>query len=589
MSSPRSVISSAKWIAICTLLSRVAGMARDMALIQVFGAARVLDAFNYAFQIPNLFRRLFAEGAMSAVFVPVFSSTLEREGPQGAWALLGRTLALLTSVLVAVVVVLELVVLAVWLFVPLPDVARADAAGQPAARALLLALTAIMLPFMITICILALLSSILNVLGSFVPAALAPLVLNVGMIAGILLLGPALSRTRPEVQIFGVALSVLAGGALQLALLVPALRRRRVRVGWRFDPRHPTVRRMLALMAPVVLGQGVLLIGVFLDTQICWLLTHVKGEPATGRLFGLTFAYPLREGALSVLSVVQRLYQFPLGVLAISLAVAALPTFSRLAARGDWAAWSAEVRSSLRLVLFAGLIAGAMMALLAEPIVRLLFEYRRFDSADTGRAARVLACYGAGMWAFCVQHIVLRGYYSVGDVRTPLKISCVLLPLNLLLSFVLVWLEPVREAAFGLSAALTGSLNVIVGLALLERRTGARLVDRSVVTAGVRMLVAAALSVALVWVVRPWVFGSAACSQLVATVGAWVGGGEAGAGASALGLEVARRCIDAGGSLLTGLAAYFAVARILGLQEPGLVLARWAARGPARRTVAAAD
>jgi putative peptidoglycan lipid II flippase len=540
MSDHPPVLSSAKLIAVCTLVSRVTGLIRDMLLVHAFGLTWALDAFNYAFQFPNLFRRLFGEGALAAVFVPTFTRTLETEGRPSAWKLLARTLALLTLVILVVIVAIEGIVLAIWLIAPTGP-----------ARQLILALTGLMLPFMLTICVVALFSSILNCVGSFVPAALTPVVLNLVMIGGIVWLGPAIGGSDPQKQIFGVAISVLVAGVLQLALLVPVLRGHGVALGWSPRWRDPHVREMSHKMLPVLFGQGVLLLGTFLDAQICALLTHVKDGPLTANWFGASFAYPLSEGALSAITVAQRLYQFPLGVLGISLAVAALPTFSRLATRQDWVGWTAEVAHSLRLALFVGLLTGGLMVVLAGPIVQLLFEYRNFDAADTARAARVLKFYGLGMWAFCVQHIVLRAFYSVGDVRTPVKISCVLVPVNLAMSLVLIWFEGIREAAFAISTSTTSTLAVIVGLVLLRRESGTGPVDRVAVWAAVRMLGAALVSaVVVMWLRRLWITGLS----------------------EAIELTVLRRAIDTLGALLLGSGVYLALSALMRLPETRLLL-----------------
>jgi putative peptidoglycan lipid II flippase len=544
MPEHRPVISSATRIGICTLTSRLTGLIRDMLLVHTFGAGWVLDSFFYGFQVPNLFRRLFGEGALAAVFVPAFTHTLETEGRPSAWRLLARTLALLTVAIVLVVLVIEAIVLVIWLMNPGDE-----------ARRLILGLTALMLPFMLTICLIALLSSILNCVGSFVPAAIAPIILNLVMIAALAWFRPTIDPGRGiddrATQVFGVAASVLVAGVLQILFLLPVLRRYGVGLGWRFDLRDPRLKKMLAAAGPVVLGQGVLALGVFIDAQICTLLTHVQGDLETRSLFGLSFTYPLQEGALSAITVAQRLYQFPLGVFGISLAVAALPTFSRLATRKDWAGWTGEVGRSLRLAVFAGLLAGCMMILLAEPIVRLLFEYGEFGPGATTRAARVLACYGFGMWAFCAHHIVLRGFYSVGDVRTPLRISCFLVPANVALSLVLVWSDVVREAAFGIATSTTSALAVIVGTVLLQRRTLARLVDRPLLTAMGKMVLAALLAVIVVAALRPL----------------WT----AEPGPMALPLIV-HRAIDALGSLALGSAVYLASAWALRLSEVRLLL-----------------
>lgn len=540
MSEHRPVLSSAKLIAGCTLTSRVTGLIRDMLLVHTFGATWALDAFFYGFQFPNLFRRLFGEGALAAVFVPTFTRTLETEGRPSAWKLLARTLALLSVTIVVVILVIEAILLAIWLLSP-----------GGTARQIILAVTALMLPFMLTICVVALFSSILNCVGSFVPAALTPVVLNLVMIAGIVWLAPAIGGDDPQRQIFGVAISVLVAGGLQLVLLTPVLRGHGVALGWSLQPRDPHVREMSRKMMPVLFGQGVLVFGIFLDAQICALLTHVESGSATGTLFGLSFAYPLKEGALSALTVAQRLYQFPLGVLGISLAVAALPTFSRLATHADWPGWTREVTRSLRLAVFVGLLTGGLMVVLAEPIVQLLFEYRKFDPTATARAARVLMFYGFGMWAFCVQHIVLRGFYSVGDVRTPVKISCVFVPVNLVISLVLIWFDNVREAAFAISTSITSTLTVVVGMVLLQRRSGARLAGGATARAAAKMLGAALVSVlATSWLRQQW---------LPALT-------------SAIETTVLRRAVDTLGALALGCVLFLALGALLGLPEPRLLL-----------------
>ncbi|MEP0846258.1 MAG: murein biosynthesis integral membrane protein MurJ [Phycisphaerae bacterium] len=541
MSGSRHVITSAKLIAVCTLVSRVTGMLRDMLLLHLFGLTWVADAFNYGFQFPNLFRRLFGEGALAAVFVPRFTNTLESEGKESAWRLLARTRALLVTVLIGLVVALELVLLCVWLATPRDDAARAQDTF------LLLALTAVMLPFVLSVCVTALLGSILNCLGSFVPAALAPIVLNVGMIAAIWA-APA-SASREQAALI-VALSVPLAGLFQLGLLAPALRAHGVRLGWELNTRDEHVRRMIALMGPVAIGQGALLLSTFLDVQVCALLTQVSPDAPRGSFLGLTFDYPLKAGALSAVSVAQRLYQFPLGVLVISLATAALPAFSRLAVRAEWPAWAEEVRRTFRVATLEGVLAGAMMLVLAEPIVRLLFEYGNFMPADTSRAAYVLQWYGAGMWAFCVQHIVQRGFYSVGDVRTPVYISCTLLPINFFLSLFLLWIDGIREAAFAISSSLTSALSVVIGLACLRRHARAPLLDAATIRTLVRIVFAAIVAAAAVHALR------AGCRFLPPE----------------LTTSLAGRAIETLGGLAVGTATYAGAAWLFGVREVDLLL-----------------
>lgn len=544
----RPVVRAAKLIALCTLASRVTGLLRDMLVLHRFGQSWVADAFWYAFQFPNLFRRLFGEGALAAVFVPFFTRTLEGEGKPAAWELLARTLTLLTAVLAALAVLIELVVLAIWVLATPADPALADA------RSLLLSLTAIMLPFMVSICVLALLSSILNCVGSFVPAALAPIALNVLMI-GALLGSPYVVGGDERSTVHLLAWSVIIAGVVQLAILLPALRRAGVPIRVRWGMQDARVREMLVMLAPALVGQGALLIGTFLDTQMCVLLTSV-GERTSFTLAGATLEYPLREGALTAVNAAARLYQFPLGVLVVSLATAALPAFSRMAARQQWAQWADEVRQMLRLALFEGLLAGALMIVLATPIVRMLFEYGEFDALATQRSARVLAWYGLAMWAFCAQHIVMRAFYSLGDAKTPMRIAVALIPLNLAISFALVWVDSVRESAFAISSAITSSMSVGVGLALLARRKQVALLDAVFCGAALRMLIVAGTSAGAVYVAHAWVLGRAA---------SWMQG-------------VPGRMLETFGLLTFGVGVYLGLAAILGLPEVRMLLRSGARR-----------
>jgi putative peptidoglycan lipid II flippase len=486
---------SAKLIAFCTLISRVTGLVRDITINHFYGQNWVQDAFNYGFQIPNLFRRLFGEGALSAIFIPVFTETLDRKGKPEGWVLLGRVAGLLVLVLCGATIFLELGVLAIWHFHP----------GGPM-RTLQLGLTAVMMPFMISICMLALLSSILNCLHHFTAPALMPIVLNVMNIIGVLFIGPLFGEAL-EKQIYGVAISVLAASVLQIVLILPVLRAHGVKVPWSLEHRHPEVRRIARMFLPVVLGQGVLLFSVYFDAQICTSLTRGPQDGPTFSIGGHAVHYPLAEGALSAVTNAQRLYQFPLGVLAISLATAVFPMFSLYASREDYAGLRETLGQSIRVAIFEGLPSGIMMILLAEPIVALLFQHGRFGPDATARAAWVLKWYGLGMPAFCAQHILLRGFYSLKDTLTPMWIGCSLVVINMALSLSLVWHPAIREAAFGISTSTTATMHVLVSVWLLRRRMRGRIGARAIVKASFKMLVAGALAGAMAWWLARWTAG----------------------------------------------------------------------------------
>jgi len=483
MARTKGMLGSAKVVMGFTLLSRITGLVRDSALAAVFGVGFVADAFNYGFMIPNLFRRLFGEGALSAVFVPVFMQSLDRDGRESAWELAGRVFSLLVVVLVGLAVVVEAVVLVVYMLRPGP---------------LVYSLTAIMLPFMIGICLVALFSSLLNCLNHFAAPAFVPVILNLCMIAGIYLIGPAFGDAL-ELRIYGVAVAVLAASAVQLLFLWPVLRRRGVRLKWSLTLGDPRLRRIMRLLLPMSVASGALLISAWLDGQVCLMMTAGQGDRATFHFLVREVAYPLQEGAWTAVCYARRLHQFPLGVLAISLATAAFPLFSRHAARGRTDELGDAVSGAVRIALFEGIPVGVLMIVLAEPIISLIFERYQFTHAATLRTARVLICFGLGMWAFCTHHIVLRGFYSLQDQLTPLKIGASLVVVNLALNLVLIWHPGLREAAFALSSSVTSSVAVVVGLWLLSRRMGRGLNLRRIGASLTRIALASTVAGVAAW------------------------------------------------------------------------------------------
>lgn len=533
-------LRSAKLIALCTLLSRVTGLARDIVLNHVYGQRWVQDAFNYGFLIPNLLRRLFGEGALSAVFIPVFTETLDRRGRDAAWTLLGRVTGLMVAILVVLTILLEGVVLALWYFQPMTPM-----------RTLQLALTGVMLPFMIGICVLALFSAILNCLNHFTVPALLPIVLNLLNITGVLVVGPMLGDLLEE-QIYGVALSVLAAGVVQLLIIIPVLKRHGVEFRLSLRTDDPDVRRISRMFLPVLIGQGVLLFSVFFDAQICTMLTRAPGAEPTFRLLGRAIEYPLVEGALSAVNNAQRLYQFPLGVLAISLATAVFPLFSLYAARQDLAGLRETLGQSMRVAIFEGVPAAVVLVVLAEPIVALLFEHGRFGPGATARAAWVLQWYAVGVPAFCCQHILLRGFYSLKDTLTPMWIGAGLVVVNIAISMTLVWQPSIREAAFGISTAITSALHVAISVWLLRRRLQGRIGARRIAASTVRVL----LGGAAVWLVA---------TSMLAWSREWP--------LDALGLTGARS-VQVFVPIVAAAIAYLGLTILLRSEEPYLLLGR---------------
>ncbi len=438
-----------------TLASRVLGMVRDMATTSLFGAGTTLDALVVAFRIPNLFRRLFGEGAFAAGYLPVIATRFV-EDRHAAWQLFTVTLAWLSVVLAGIVVVAELSCGLIWLV----------AGGEPATD-LLLGLAAVMLPYLFFICLLAQLAATLQALGHFTMPALAPALLNVCWLIGVWIIAPALGANERQ-QVYLVALCVLVSGPLQIAPLVPALRRHGARLDYNWSQNTAALRRILTATGPMMLGLAVTQINTLMDSLLAWLLAY---DPATAE--GRTIDWlggaerPFDVGAASVVYIGERLYQFPLGILGLAVATAIFPLLSRHAARRDWESLSDDLTLGARLTLFLGLPASVGLMIMAEPITRLLFERGAFTGEATARTSQVIVAYGVGVWAFCASPVIVRGYYALGDHRTPVRVGCLMLVVNLILNLMLVW--PLAEAGLALATSLTGIAQVVMLAGLFSR------------------------------------------------------------------------------------------------------------------------
>ena len=484
----------AKLVAAITMLSRVFGMVRDMAIASL-GASRLTDAFQMAFAVPNLFRRLFGEGALSAAFVPVFTETYEHGGLDRARRLLANALGVLGAVLAALAAII-IAALAAW---------QAFRPG-PADRQLMLTLIQLMMPFMVTVCLLALGAAALNCRGHFAYPAVAPIVLNVAIIVTVWLLAPAL-RGNLSGRLRIVALAVTAAGVLQLAGVLWLLRRSGFAIRPRLRPLQPGIGRMLRIMAPVLVGIGFLQIASFFDYVAAWVLTATEHSP-TLSMFGRQVARPLESGVLVRVAMAQRMYQLPLGVLATSLGVAVFPLLSRYAARGDKPALRDSLNRALRLAFMEGLATGVGLLLLAEPVMRLIFVRGNFTGEDAARSADILRMYVLGMWAFCGYQVVTRAFYALKDPKTPMKVSCAMAGLYMIVVLTLVWIPGVGPRAFGLAAAFTFSLNVLILGAILRRRLG-RLGGRKLAVSVARSAVACAVMAGAVLALKWWLTGQA--------------------------------------------------------------------------------
>jgi putative peptidoglycan lipid II flippase len=471
------LFSGLRIVALATLASRVLGMFREIASARLFGVGPVWDAFSFAFLIPNLARRLFGEGALSAAFLPVFARQLEADpdgDPQSAWQLASAVFSLLAVVLTGIVLAGEVLLWGLsWAL-----------AGHAETR-LLLGLTAVMLPYSLLICLAAQVTAVLHALGNFRWPALVPVVLNVCWIASIWLVDPLFEPDRVA-QIYALAACIVAAGVLQLALQWPSLRK----LGFRFDRRwhavRPAVGQIARAMLPVTLGLSITQINTVLDRLIAWtLMAPAQGAWALPLPFGL--AYPLQPGAVSALYFGERVYQFPLGVFGVALGTVLFPLLSRHAARGELDKVRDDLSLGLRLVIAIGLPASAGLVLIAEPLTRLVYQHGDFTALDTARVAPVLVAYGAGVWAYCAIPILYRGFYAVGERTIPVQVGLIAVALDLALNSTLIW--PWGERGLAASTAISAAVQVALLAWMIQRRVG-RLDGRRLCATGGKALFA---------------------------------------------------------------------------------------------------
>lgn len=470
-----------------TLLSRVLGLCRECMLGYYFGAEPILSSFRLAYQIPNLARRLFGEGALSAAFIPVFVECLHQHGRERARHLAGSVLTLLVITLVALTAALEAgVALA---YVTRPGVT--------------LALTAILLPYMVLICTTAFFGGILNGLRHFAAPAASPLVLNLAII-GSAWVGGSLASLPPDRLVYLIAVGIIGAGVAQLALQVWAGRRLQFRPIINRQWKDPYVRRIGGLMLPMALGLSVVQINTFMDSVIAFALVP------DGR-------------GLAILGYAQYLYQLPVGVVGVALATAVFPVLASLSATGDRSEFSRVVERGLRTTLFVSLPAVVGLVCIASPLVRGLYERGEFRADATARVARALTWYSLGVWCYCGQHILVRTFYALKESKTPAQVAAGMILLNLALNLVLV----LRMGEAGV--ALATAISATVQFALLVRKLHPHLHEprwRHVAGGAVRMAAASALMGAAIAALRTYGgLGTTWAARPILEVAVIVGGG----------------------------------------------------------------
>ncbi|MEA3486232.1 MAG: murein biosynthesis integral membrane protein MurJ [Thermodesulfobacteriota bacterium] len=431
-------VVKATWVVgLATLLSRVFGFIRDMVIAGFFGAGLATDAFFVAFRIPNLLRRLFAEGSLTIAFIPVFTGYLKRSKKQ-AIELAGIAFTLLSIILVLVSV--AGILLSPWIV----RIMAPGFADVPDKYALTVFLTRLMFPYIFFISLVALCMGILNSFRHFAAPALAPVILNICMIAAAFLLKDCF-----EEPVISLAVGVIVGGVLQLAMQFPFLLKVGVRLKPNFHFNHPGMKRIGVLMLPAVFGAAVYQASIFINTIL---------------------ASFLPGGSVSYLYYADRVVQLPLGVFAMAVGTASLPSFAEQVTEGNYEELKNTISFSLRLILFVTIPAMVALIVLRVPIISVLFQRGQFDVASTVFTAQALLYYAVGLWAFSCIRVVVSAFYAMQDTRTPVKIAVAALLVNVIMSIILMF--PMKHAGLALATSIASAVNIVVLAVILRRKVG---------------------------------------------------------------------------------------------------------------------
>jgi len=421
-----------------TMASRVLGFVRELLIAASLGAGPVADAFYAAFRFPNLFRRVLAEGAFNSAFIPLFSRALEEDGEDGARKFASQVLGTLFAILLVLTALVEMA--APFFVATLIAPGFTDDADK---FALTVALSRVMFPYLACMSLVAMLSGILNALHHYAVAAFAPVLLNIILIA---VLSAALLMDMPSQQI-GLAMGwgVFAAGLAQLLLLSVAIRKAGFSLTMRRPAMTPGVRRLLVLAAPAAIAGGIVQINLFIGQIIA----------------------SQKAGAIAILQFADRIYQLPLGVVGIAIGVVLLPELSRALKGKDFKRAGDYQNRSLSFALFLTLPAAAALCVIAEPVVRVLFERGEFTAETTRITARALGFFAPGLPAFVLVKVFSPGFFAREDTKTPMRIAGVTMIINVVVSLALF--PSMAEAGIALATTLAGWANALLLFAMLVR------------------------------------------------------------------------------------------------------------------------
>ncbi len=448
MTENHKITKAATTIGTGTLLSRILGFFRDMVIANFFGAGMAADAFFMAFRIPNLWRRLVGEGSLTVSFIPVYTEYLTKRSEEETRKVTD------VAFTIAGVILLILTVLGI-LFSPI--LIRIIAWGwskYPEKFQLTVTLNQIMFPYIFFMGLFALCMGILNSRRHFFAPAIAPIFLNISIIVSVFFF-----YHISKIPVMTLALGVLAGGVIQFFFQIPFLWKKGITFRFDFNFRNPAIKRIGLLMVPAIIGTGVYQINSSID---------------------MIFASFLPSGSVSYLFFADRLMEFPLGIFAIAIGMASLPSLSGLASQGKTEELRETLSFTFRLVSFVSVPAMVGLIALKTPIVNLLFQRGLFDHAATEKTTFALLFYSVGLWAIAGSRTIVPAFYSLQDTWTPFKISLVCLGTNIILNTIFIFLTPLMHGGLALATSLSSMLNLVLLFWRLGPKLGGMDIGRNI-------------------------------------------------------------------------------------------------------------
>jgi putative peptidoglycan lipid II flippase len=467
-----NVVRSAGIVSLAVFSSRITGLVREIVLAALFGAGQIFDAFRIAFTIPNLTRDLFAEGALSSAFVPIFTEYLSTKSKEQA----ARLATLVAS---SIIVVVGAVCLLGAIFADVLVLLVASGFREdPEKFALTVTLTRIMFPFLLLVALAAQAMGILNACNRFAVPATASTMFNIVSLAAGLVLGKLLGPQLGIEEIHGMAYGVVIGGAAQLLWQIPSLHRAGFRFRFAIDWSHPGVRRIFLLMGPAILGNAAVQINVTVNNNL---------------------ASRLGDGPVSWLGYAFRFMQLPIGIFGFAIASATLPAISRNAATNDIPNFRGTLSRSLGLVFLLTVPSAIGLAVLGEPIIAAIYQLGEFTAADTRQTALALSCYAVGLAGYAAAKVLNPAFYALGDARTPMAISLISVLINFGVAYSAVQFAGFGHAGLALSTSTVAIFSSVALFVIMRKRIGG-IYGRNLWRSFSRVTVASVAMGATVWV-----------------------------------------------------------------------------------------